>query len=40
LVVSADIAVARFFDLFVVWWCDSSVHTDSLVVRVFLAFGA
>jgi len=27
LVVSADIAVARFFDLFVVWWCAIVVFT-------------
>ena len=40
LVVSANVAVARFFDLFMVWWCDNGVHSDSLVERVLVAFGA
>ena len=40
LVVSANVAVARLSNLFVVWWCDSGVHNDSLVERVLVAFGA
>ena len=40
LVVSADVAVASFIDLFVVWLCDNGVHDDCLVGWVLLAFGA
>ena len=40
LVVSADVSVASFIDLFVMWWCDNGVHDDCLVDWVLLAFGA
>ena len=38
--VPADVAVAAFIDLFVVWLCNNGVNDDCLVDRVFLAFGA
>ena len=40
MVVSADVAVTWFVDLFMVWRCNSGVHNDSLVERVLVAFGA
>jgi hypothetical protein len=40
LVVPADVAVAAFIDLFVVWLCNNGVHDDCLMGGVFLAFGA
>ena len=40
LVVPADVAVAAFIDLLVVWLCNNGVHDDCLMGRVFLAFGA
>ena len=40
MVVSADVAVTWFVDLFMVWRCNSGVHNDSLVEKVLVAFGA